>query len=844
MKLSTIFGITVIAGLFGPGSAGASVWFSSAPATVQSGTSYYVEATASGGSFNLTVYKGGGYFCGTSGSGWASTGGSTTDYGAQTVAYQAETYDWNTMEYDYAYAWVTITQANNAPTITWTNTPSTAYVNQGFTIQARGNDSDGNLSAVSIWQNDQPFAFAGGGDGYQGYSSNSAVGTTVGTITFKAKAADSASAESGFIYHNVSIIKYNQSITFNQPAAQTYGGQLALNASASSGLSVGFTVMSGPAYISGTNLLTFAGVGSVVVRASQPGDGTYNAAADVDRTITVNKAGQSITFNQPAAQTYGGQLALSASASSGLGVSFTVLSGPASLSGGTLTFTGAGSVVVRASQGGNANYYAAADVDRTITVNPAGQSITFNQPATQTYGGQLALSASASSGLGVSFAVISGSASLSGSTLTFTGAGSVVVRASQGGNANYYAAANVDRTITVNPAGQTITFNQPAAQTYGGQLALSASASSGLGVSFAVLSGPASLAGNTLTFTGAGSVVVRAAQGGNANYYAASNVDRTITVNKADQAITFAQPAAQTHGGQLALSASASSGLGVSYAVISGSASLSGSTVTFTGAGSVVVRASQGGDANYNAAPNVDRTITVNQITPTGSFAGRTLGSGTGSYTVQAGDLNATFAHPSAPAGVPAPSGTISYSFVAGGSGAVTAGTVLTTGVTYTVRASYPGDANYLAATADAAWTVAADTTPPSVPGGLAASAVTTTGFTLSWNASTDNVGVTAYEVFRNGASQGTTGSTSMSQAGLTQHTAYAMTVRARDSAGNWSASSSALEVTTAEDPAGDNDGDGLTNAEEAVLGTNPDGGSSNTGDSSNTLQLKVQQPN
>ncbi len=89
------------------------------------------------------------------------------------------------------------------------------------------------------------------------------------------------------------------------------------------------------------------------------------------------------------------------------------------------------------------------------------------------------------------------------------------------------------------------------------------------------------------------------------------------------------------------------------------------------------------------------------------------------------------------------------------------------------------------------------DTQAPTFPTGLASSAITPTSFTLTWTPSTDNVGVTSYEVFANGISKGTTASTSLSVTGLTCNTSYNMTVRARDAAGNWSAASTALSVTT-----------------------------------------------
>ena len=80
---------------------------------------------------------------------------------------------------------------------------------------------------------------------------------------------------------------------------------------------------------------------------------------------------------------------------------------------------------------------------------------------------------------------------------------------------------------------QTVTFGALANHTYGdAPITLSASASSSLTVSFSVLSGPASLAGNILTITGAGTVTVRAAQAGNTTY-AATNVDQSFTVSPA-----------------------------------------------------------------------------------------------------------------------------------------------------------------------------------------------------------------------------------------------------------------------------------------------------------------------
>lgn len=160
---------------------------------------------------------------------------------------------------------------------------------------------------------------------------------------------------------------------------------------------------------------------------------------------------------------------------------------------------------------------------------------------------------------------------------------------------------------------QTITFPVLENQVYTPvPLTLAATSSSGLPITYSVVSGPATIEGNKLTLTGAGSVKVRADQAGNDAYFFAPGVERTFTVAKASQSITFAEIPDQVlgEGGPITLSATASSGLPVSFSVYSGSATITGNTLTITGAGLVGVRASQSGNAAYNAT-TVDRTFTV-----------------------------------------------------------------------------------------------------------------------------------------------------------------------------------------------------------------------------------------
>ena len=98
---------------------------------------------------------------------------------------------------------------------------------------------------------------------------------------------------------------------------------------------------------------------------------------------------------------------------------------------------------------------------------------------------------------------------------------------------------NLDRLVTANfvtpqDRAQLITFNPPANTTYGGSpLALTASADSGRSVSFAVLSGPATITGTTLTLIGAGTVTVKATQDGGDGWLPALPVERSFEVAKA-----------------------------------------------------------------------------------------------------------------------------------------------------------------------------------------------------------------------------------------------------------------------------------------------------------------------
>jgi hypothetical protein len=229
---------------------------------------------------------------------------------------------------------------------------------------------------------------------------------------------------------------------------------------------------------------------------------------------------------------------------SGSAVVFSVVSGPGTVSGSTLTVTGVGTIVVAANQAGNTNYSAATLVTKSVVVNQASQTITFTAPTTPVVYGVSPITLVATggaSGNAVTFSVASGPGTVNGSTLTVTGVGTIVVAANQAGNANYAAATQVTQPVVVNQASQTINFTAPASPVVYGVLPITLVATGGASgnpVTFSIVSGPGTVAGSTLTVTGVGTIVVAANQAGNANYSAAPQVTQSVVVNVAGVAAT------------------------------------------------------------------------------------------------------------------------------------------------------------------------------------------------------------------------------------------------------------------------------------------------------------------
>ena len=116
--------------------------------------------------------------------------------------------------------------------------------------------------------------------------------------------------------------------------------------------------------------------------------------------------------------------------------------------------------------------------------------------------------------------------------------------------------------------------------------------------------------------------------------------------------------------------------------------------------------------------------------------------------------------------------------------------------VAYDAAGNRSGQASLSASTS--ACPPTADTQPPSAPSALTKTAATQTTLSVAWNASSDNVGVAAYALYRDGASAGSTSGTTYTFTGLACGTSYTLEVEASDAAGNRSGRASLAAATSA----------------------------------------------
>lgn len=355
-------------------------------------------------------------------------------------------------------------------------------------------------------------------------TSGTTAAVNAGTYSFTIFGTGNYSGSNSFTW---SIGPANQSTVSLLPASATVtaGSTVSFNAS---GGQEGY-VWGGAASGGGSsNSVTFTNVGVYNVTVYSPAGGSYAQSNTAVATVTVNPDSQVVSI-----------LPASATVTAGNSITFTasggqegyVWGGAASGSGSvnSVLFPSPGNFEVTVfSPAGGVFAQSNTAVASVTVLNPTYTLTVFAGPGGTASGSATGLAGNATPAIsatpnsGYTFVVWTGDTPANPTAASTT-----------------IAMNNANRTVTANFAAlqaQTITFNPPATAVYPGPaIVLAATASSGLPVGFSVLSGPATLSGSTLTFTGLGTVTVQASQGGGVNngvyYQAAASVSRPIQVN-------------------------------------------------------------------------------------------------------------------------------------------------------------------------------------------------------------------------------------------------------------------------------------------------------------------------
>src|SRR5450759_3413268 len=209
----------------------------------------------------------------------------------------------------------------------------------------------------------------------------------VGTCTINAnQAGDASYTAAPQVQLSFAVGKRSQTISFGAIADKPYGdAPFSVSATASSGLTVTFSSATTGVCTVAATTVTIVAAGTCTIAADQAGNATYSAAPQVQQSFAVGKRSQTISFTStaPSTATVGGATYTpTATATSGLVVALTIdatASSVCSISGGVVSFIGAGTCVVDAKQAGNGTWAPASQVQQSFAITAAASStvVTF-----------------------------------------------------------------------------------------------------------------------------------------------------------------------------------------------------------------------------------------------------------------------------------------------------------------------------------------------------------------------------------------------------------------------------------------------------------------------------------
>nr|MBB6232349.1 gliding motility-associated-like protein [Mucilaginibacter sp. FT3.2] len=340
----------------------------------------------------------------------------------------------------------------------------------------------------------------------------------------------------------------------------------------------------------------------------------------IGANLIIGLATETITFNSIAAKTYGDGDFAAGATSNYNGTTITYASSNtavATIVGTNIHIIAAGTTTITASEAGDANHSAAADVSQVLTVNKAVLTITAGN-ATRIYGIANPAFTVAYNGF-VNGDTQASLTSLAAATTTATSTSAVgaydIIPA--GAASASYGFNYVSGKLTITMATRTLTFKSIPAKTYGdADFNAGATASTGEAIIYSGYN-PAvvTIVNGKIHITGAGTTAITATVAASGNYSNTPLLSQTLIVNKADQHINFSFIPVQLKGTTYDLSQviTASSGLPVTFTSSDDNiATVSGSILSALHIGKTTITATQAGNANYKAAAEETGTATVN----------------------------------------------------------------------------------------------------------------------------------------------------------------------------------------------------------------------------------------
>ncbi|NBP02997.1 MAG: hypothetical protein EBU90_23370, partial [Proteobacteria bacterium] len=328
---------------------------------------------------------------------------------------------------------------------------------------------------------------------------------------------------------NVPNPKCIQNITFPAIPTKTFGdSSFNPGATSDSNLTVNYTSSNTSVVTVAGSTITIVGGGTSTITASQAGDSIYSAATPVARTLTVNKADQTITFSAIETKTFGDPLFyLAGTSTSNLPLTYSGNnSSVATILGSGVTIVGAGTCEITGYQTGNSNYNAATPVAQTLTVLRGGQTINISGFYTGVYNETKTYDLSTPQGLPIIYTGDTNIFSIEANNITFINTGVTILTGYNTGSTNCTGITGTQQ-VTVNRANAIIDFPYiPVFNinlTSGYTLNATSNHSESAIEYTSSNSGAASISGsNTLLITGTGVGIITAYQPATSHYNEAS----------------------------------------------------------------------------------------------------------------------------------------------------------------------------------------------------------------------------------------------------------------------------------------------------------------------------------